>query len=174
MAPSIKDEWTDLEFWKTASDADIAHCLAEGADVNAQDKNGITALHRAAMVGNLPAMQTLLDQGANIEGSPEAEFTPLFCAIEADEEAVAYLLARGADTNAIGYDGCTPMHLAAMREKPRVVKALLQAGAYYEAPNLAGLTPLDIAEAANNKDCVEMLKDARANRRRRGPAGVSL
>ena len=38
--------------------------LDHGADVNARDRRGFTALHRAAEMGHLDVTQLLLDRGA--------------------------------------------------------------------------------------------------------------
>ncbi|MGB6064909.1 MAG: ankyrin repeat domain-containing protein [Desulfomonilaceae bacterium] len=56
---------------KRASFIDIANVLVEnGADVNAQGRDGYTALHAAAIAGNNVAVKFLLDHGADpyIEG----------------------------------------------------------------------------------------------------------
>jgi ankyrin repeat protein len=60
------------------SAADAAKLLiAAGADVNAQRPNGETALHLAAAAGNVAMIQLLTDNGARLDITTAAGFTPL-------------------------------------------------------------------------------------------------
>lgn len=64
---TIKDGWTPLLFsaWYS-SEIEIAEALiAKGAKVNAQNISDATALHYAALKGNLPMIQLLMDSGAD-------------------------------------------------------------------------------------------------------------
>lgn len=46
---------------KKTQDEIIQHFIQKGADVNSKDKHGLTPLHLAAMKGNTPAVNTLLE-----------------------------------------------------------------------------------------------------------------
>lgn len=49
------------------------------------------------------------------------------------EEVVQVLIAAGADLEATGTDGQTPLHLAAQKKHEHIVKMLLKAGAQLES-----------------------------------------
>jgi len=50
------------------------------ADINAADNNGKTALHWAAAVNNVDAVNSLLSRGANRDAQDDKDETPLFLA----------------------------------------------------------------------------------------------
>jgi len=69
--------------------------LARGADTeNTTEEGSRTALHEAALAGELPAVQMLLSAGVNLNSKDEYGETPLFKASSAGEaEVVRALLA---------------------------------------------------------------------------------
>src|SRR5512135_1544672 len=90
--------------------------LAHGADIEAGDREGLTALHVAATAGNLAMARLLLDRGADPNSSAKGAFlftfsqdeTPLSSAIVCGHREMAdLLLRRGADPNRILHDHFT-------------------------------------------------------------------
>jgi ankyrin repeat protein len=67
--------------WFLAVDSEkpeVLRCMiANGADVNAADKNGSTALHRAAMAGSPQLVRVLLDGGADPKAKNRQGRTPI-------------------------------------------------------------------------------------------------
>lgn len=49
----------------------VEHLVTAQADINAQDNSGKTALHWAAAVNNVEALQILLNHGANRDAQDE-------------------------------------------------------------------------------------------------------
>ena len=74
--------------------------LARGADVNARERRGQTALMWAAAEGHAEVVEALLRAGADFRTPLPSGFTPLFFAVrEGRTEVVRVLLKAGADVN---------------------------------------------------------------------------
>ncbi|QQR49187.1 ankyrin repeat domain-containing protein [bacterium] len=75
--------------------------LDNGANVNAADKAGWTALHYAAKFGHLDGIVVLLKYHANIDAKTNQQETPILLAItHGHKECIELLLERGARTSA--------------------------------------------------------------------------
>jgi ankyrin repeat protein len=142
---------------------EVSQLLSVGADVNAKDRYGTTALHCASREGHVQVFKELVEHGADIEAKDNHDWTPLHCAAFYDRLAVVVELlsptdsngttttvlgkrkSRGADTEAKEYEGDTPLHLAGLRGHLPVVKALLAVGADILAANNQGELPTYLA-----------------------------
>ena len=87
--------------------------LTAGVDVNANNKNGTTPLHRAAYWGHKEVVELLIANGADVHAKWDNGWTPLHRAALYDHKEVTELLiANGADVNAKIDDGRTPLDMA--------------------------------------------------------------
>lgn len=78
----------------------LAFMLAKGANPNAKDGQGLTALHIAATVGFLDGAQLLLLRKAQVDATNNSGETPLLLAVrQRDLPMVRFLLTEGADPN---------------------------------------------------------------------------
>jgi len=105
------------------------------------------AIHDAAKRGDLAAVQAALagDPGL-LEARDGVGYTPLnWAAMRGQWDLVRDLVARGADVNAAGLDGCISLHCAANEENAGIITLLVQRGAALEARNAWGNTPLQVA-----------------------------
>lgn len=81
--------------------ADVAALLADGADVNANDREGRTALMFAAVNLHSATVSALLDHGADVNARANDGGTALMLAVCGGAvEIVQSLLERGADVSA--------------------------------------------------------------------------
>ncbi|KAH7122841.1 ankyrin repeat-containing domain protein [Dendryphion nanum] len=83
-------------------------------ETNERDRHGRTALHRAALRGDLEEIEAQLEQGADID-TTEAQkgWTPLICALKQGHfEAFKALITYGADINKSDANRLTPLHLS--------------------------------------------------------------
>jgi len=138
--------------------------LNQGADANATQWNGWTALHYAARGGNYEARR----------GN--------YAARAGNNDIVELLISKGADVNAKNVRGETPAHLAIVQIRKDTVKLLISKGAEISTIQLAAyigdlakvksfiekgisinaqdgywLTPLHAAAATGQRDVVEFL-----------------
>jgi ankyrin repeat protein len=98
----------NLDQKRHADRAQVAHLLAHaGADLDAQDKDGNTALHSAH---DSEIIQALIQDGANVNIRNTKEETPLMT--NDSVEIAKLLVAAGAEVNARNVDGKTALDLA--------------------------------------------------------------
>ena len=87
--------------------------LAAGADVNAKDSAGGTALHGAVFRGSKEVAELLISNGADVNAKDKYGRTPLHEAAYWDhKEIVELLITKGADVNAKRKGGETPLDQA--------------------------------------------------------------
>lgn len=140
--------------------AKLTLVLSESVDVNAQTKNGRTALTIAAGLGHDGAVKRLLESGAKVDGDSDA-FTALTQAARAgSEKTAAVLLKAGADPNRPARDGRMPLMLAARGGFDEVVRVLIENGADVNGRNTEdGSTALMWSANNGYKRIVEYLVD---------------
>jgi len=140
--------------------------IKDGADVNAAQGDGMTALHWAARNGDAAMTQMLLFAGANVKASTRlGGYTPLLMAAEHGHAAViSALIAGGADAKAANTLGTTALMLAAASGNPTAVTTLVENGAELEAREKTfGQTPLMFATANNRVEAIKALVKAGAD-----------
>ncbi len=139
----------------------VLELLERGADVNAAQGDGMTALHWAAEKGDGNMASALLTAGANPEAVTRiGQYTPLHLASGSGSAVVArLLLARGAQVDRpTSNSGTTPLHMGSASGNVELVSVLLDAGAEPNAREREwGQTPLIFAAAANRADVIRVL-----------------
>jgi len=151
---------TVTEAARRGDTAAVRALLKQGADVNAAEGDGTTALHWAARAGDAELVQMLVYAGANVKAATRlGAYTPLMMAAQAGHaEAVAALVAGGSDVKATSTTGTTPLMFAAQSGDTRTVTTLVEAGSEVNAKETAmGQTPLMFAAAHNRVDVVKLL-----------------
>jgi len=137
-----------LEAVKAGDTARASQLLAAGADVNARDAYGATALINAAYSGNAEMVEALLAAGAEVDAKDELGWTALMKACHNADldrgfpDIVKRLIAAGADANVKITYGIRPLMLAAGYGEAGVCEALIAGGADVLARNDGGLTAL--------------------------------
>jgi len=140
--------------------------LRGGADVNAAQGDGMTALHWAALQGHVEMAKVLIYAGASLESTTRlGGYTPLHLAgMRAQAGVMAVLLKSGSDVHALTTTGVHPLHLAAASGRPAAVAALLEGGADVNAREThARRTPLMFAVARNGLEAMRVLLKAGAD-----------
>jgi uncharacterized protein len=106
--------------------------LANGADVNAKDADGGTALMAACQKGHREVVQALFAHGAT-QVNAKTKYSGVSALMEASEnghlDVVQALLEKGADVNTKSDDGRIALTLATQKGHADVGALLVQAGA---------------------------------------------
>ena len=142
--------------------ATVRTLLAEGADADAREGDGSTALHWASYHENREVADLLIRAGAEIDAANDLGVTPLWAACESGSPAMAEtLLAAGADPNRALPFGETLLMTASRAGNADVVGQLLAAGAEVDAATAEGAygeqTALMWAVAQRHSPVVEVL-----------------
>jgi len=144
--------------------AAVRRLLAAGADVNAAQVDGTTALHWAAYHEDAEATELLVRAGANAKAVNRYGVPPLTQACSNGNEAIVkMLLEAGADANTTLKGGETALMLAARSGRVEAVKALLERGAKAESRERLGQTALMWAAAEGHTGVVRALMEAGAD-----------
>lgn len=145
----------------------VVELIRQGADVNASQGDGMTALHWAATRGDLPLTELLVDAGARLEPTTRlGRYTPLhIAAMEGHGAVVGALLEAGANPHArTSSGGATPLHLAAGAGTAEGVRFLVDYGAEVNArEELRGQTPLMFAAAGGRTEVLRLLLERGAD-----------
>lgn len=140
--------------------------LRDGADVNAAQGDGMSALHWAAQNGQAEIVDVLLYAGANPEATTRlAGYTPLHLASRAGNAgAITKLLEGQADVSARSGTGVTALHFAAASGRADAVSALVAGGAEVDGLTSSDdQTPLMWATAYNRLDAMRALLEEGAD-----------
>ena len=142
--------------------------VKQGADVNAAQADGMTALHWAALNGDVKLLDILLVAGATTESLTRVgAYTPLHLAASRGHgPAVGRLLEAGSKPKALTGTGAQAIHLAAQAGSADAVRLLIDKGADPNVrDNTHGRTPLVFAASQNRVEAMRMLIEKGANSR---------
>ena len=138
--------------------------LGAGADYDAKDAKGCTALFRACQHGCTEAVQRLLDAGADYLLQNQSLETPLYIAsLCGFFGCVQALLAADSSPGCSQlaefkyFDGWSPLHAACLKGCVEIAKALLQAGFDVNALNKWRQSPMHVVARSGNMALAELL-----------------
>jgi excisionase family DNA binding protein len=146
----------------SAGDPDeVRALLAAGADANAKDAEGWTALMLVTVKGHLDVARELLKAGADLNARNQKGWTALRFAVSMDDaEALRLLLEAGADLNGQDAEGDTALMQAAREKSMESLKLLLAHGADVNVRNRSGETALKIATSHGHHEIIRALREA--------------
>ncbi len=145
----LRPTYTLLHVAADLSDVDLVReFVRRGVDPREVDADGHAPLRLAARnEPALPALDALLDAGADVNAASKTGITALTAAVRSNENlpTIQRLLERGADASQSTKDGATPLMKAAANRMPDAIRLLLDHGADPTATNKKGQTALDLA-----------------------------
>jgi ankyrin repeat protein len=132
--------------------------LGKGANVNAAEGDGTTALHWASYRDDVESADLLIRAGASVNAANDLGATPLWTAsLNGSELMVRRLLSAGANPNAALLAGETPVMIASRSGKPAVVEQLIASGGKVNVRAARGQTALMWAVSQKHPDVVKVL-----------------
>jgi len=135
--------------------------LKRKASARKRSQHGDTALMMASLRGDREIARMLIEFGdaeVNHKG-----WAPIhYAAFENHPEVIRYLVAKGADKDALAPNGFSALMLAARGGHLEAAKALLYDDADLQVKGPAGETALQIARKGNHAELAELLKRAGA------------
>jgi hypothetical protein len=138
--------------------------LHAGVFVDAQDCDGMTALHYAAWNGRVDALKVLLKAGAALEVRTNDGETALhWAAWDGSVDVLEALLEAGADVDATDNNCRTALHYSAWCGHVDVFKALLEAGVEVDRLDELGHNALELARIERTS-CIDVLNSISARR----------
>ncbi len=144
----------------------VIRLLRSGANVNAAQGDGMTALHWAADRADMKLVSALLAAKPNLGAVTRiGAYTPLHLAGKAGNgDVVSALVKAGSDVKAATVSGATALHFAAKAGDVRSIEALAAAGADVNARESQWQqTPLIFAAGYDRADAIRALIKRGAN-----------
>ncbi|XP_046359225.2 SH3 and multiple ankyrin repeat domains protein 3-like isoform X1 [Haliotis rufescens] len=133
--------------------------VSGGAHLDFRNKQGLTPLHKAAGLGILENVKTLLDLGASPNYKDLRGLTPLYYAVcnETNPLCTEMLLHERAFIGLQDEQGWFEIHQACKYGHVQHLEHLLYYGADMDVQNASGNTPLHVCAVFNQESCARVL-----------------
>lgn len=131
-----------------------------GCDVNAKDKDGLTALMNATRCGQKQMVLSLCAMSADVNASDNNGRTALhYSVVFNSPDVVKTLICFHADVNVQDEDNMTCLHFALSLGHTEIIKMLLRAGASLTLTDKRGRTPEDAAIQTHTHEIQNLLRE---------------
>lgn len=164
--------------WATQEDQTeiVLALLDNGADVNAKDRDGFTALMWAVQNGNIKIVETLFRKGHPDVNAKTKSFqiTALNLAVKnGNGYMFNFLLRHNADVNTINHNGATVLKLAVQENRYEFMNSLLDRGADIEHQDNDGWNALMIGAREGHMKITQCLLEHGADRTKKNKRGLT-
>jgi len=138
----------------------LALLVQRGADVNAEDEFGRSALHHAAEEDKTVYAKNLIRLGANVDIADKCGWTPIFISVgNRNMEMTDLLIREGANLDVQGAKSATPLLMAFMYGNLEIVFTLLNNGANINAATDSGNTLLHYAALWYTAEALDVFRN---------------
>ena len=158
MGAAAAENASLIEAARAGDRAAVKTLVQKGANVNAAEGDGTTALHWASYRDDVEAADVLIKAGARVTAATDLGATPLWTAsLNGSSAMVRRLLQAGANPNLALLAGESPVMVAARSGAADVVEQLIAKGANVNAHGTRNQTALMWAVAQQHSDVVKVL-----------------
>lgn len=148
----------ELKNWLSDAGFNVSDPLT--TNINSTIANGNTPLMHAARLGNADVLNALLLRGADPTLlNADSNGALWFACFSNSESCATALIKAGAPLDTQNINGATALIYCASAGKTPLVRLLLEAGANSVLMTLDDFTALELAA---NRECMKLLKDAKA------------
>lgn len=133
--------------------------LSRGANLDAVNDNGESALALAAWRGQKAAVAWLLERGAKINAGPRQWSALHYAVFAGHDEMAETLIERGADINALSTNGSSVLMMAIYEGRQALAKKLIEKGADRTVKNDWGDGALEWAMRHERLDLARMVSN---------------
>lgn len=142
----------------------VKYYFVQGADIDAKDFDGKTALLLSAQEGHLDCVRYLYQKGADVRAEDKYTYTALLLsACNGHFDCLKFLVRRGAYINAKDNLGWTALHWGAYKRRLDYIEFLVAHGADIYAKNENGDTALYLSARYGYSDCAHYLEQQMQN-----------
>jgi uncharacterized protein len=156
--------WDFLDAMKDRDYQEMRDKIGKGANLNAYDDDGFSAVTLAADWADLRLLRFVIEQGAYVDHATKGRRETAFMrrAEVNDLETVTLLLELGANIDAQDRGGATALMKASRGRYTRVVRFLIEKGADVNLSDFTGRSALAYAREARASRIIRMLEQAGA------------
>ncbi len=160
----VNDKKTALMFAsENNSDANvIQHLIDSGADINARDRFGKTALFFASFYSSRQVVQVLLKNRADVNAQDKLGMTALMWASgnKNEPKLMKFLIDRGAKVDVMDDEKMTPLNYAIHNKKDlEIIQLLIDKGADVNTIDVQRISVLRRAKSIGNNAVIQLLID---------------
>ncbi|CAN6296631.1 unnamed protein product [Urochloa humidicola] len=172
LEAAASNKWLPLHTLAASGDFYLLDSLLKhNVDINALDKDGLAAIHKAILSKKAAIINYLLRNSANPFIQDKDGATLMHYAVQtACSQTIKTLLLYNVDINRPDDYGWTPLHLAVQTQRTDIVKLLLIKGADRTLKTKDGLTPLELCLRLGHHvrayELLKLLKSFRGQKQR--------
>ncbi|XP_045214467.2 ankyrin-3-like isoform X2 [Mercenaria mercenaria] len=144
----------------------LKNYLTNGGNVNLQDRDAVTLLHKAAEEGDISKVKVLLEHGCCVDSQDKDGCTPVYVAVSKGHHSILkVLLEAGSFVNTVANQHTTPLILAVIKKDRKSVRLLLDCSKScdIDMENYFLQSALTQAIVSNNQEICEMLLSSGAS-----------
>ncbi|XP_068760562.1 palmitoyltransferase ZDHHC17-like isoform X1 [Montipora capricornis] len=147
-SPSQQPDYSQFDLVRATQYGVFERCVEliekEGIDVNALDKENVSALHWAAINNRIRIAEYFMSKGAVVDQKGGIiNSTPLHWAVRQGHlEMVVFLVKHGADPLSLDIEGCTCLHVAVQYSQMGIVAYFISKGMDVDQLDENGMSPL--------------------------------